>query len=517
MALKPGTRLKNRYEIIRTLGEGGFGISYQALDHLTNRFVAIKSSEQSLAHEAGVLKRLENVPHISHLYEYFVLDGKHYIVMRLIRGISLSAYCKEVGGKLNINDIKRLLPSVVITLEQMHDKGIIHRDISPGNFILAGEDSLYLIDFGAATSIREKSLKNRFTYRHKGLDSPEANEPDRQGPWTDVYSLCSMIVYLLTGEGIPKLEDRRILDRVPQILMGISLSRKMQNALLKGLTPDRERRYLSVKAFADDFLGSVPEGLDFFDKFSVHYHARTCIGKRAVNQDNFMIDTALAYVWEDCEVRGDIACGLSEYHVVALADGVAGTHHAELASRAAMQAVSHFIDQKRSDPGLAENLVEELLLQINEKILVLSEKIGPTATTLSLLLWKNDDYCVANIGDSPIYLLRGKELLHLSREHTVVNEKLEQNRPISAADLHRLTRYVGKPMTAGSDMAFISTGKLRKGDVFLLCTDGVANSLSEEQKKKYMKKDTETAMKKLFALCNNSLHMDNCTAILLKW
>ena len=516
MKIKPGDWIKGRYEILSLLGEGSFGVTYRAVDHLINRFVAIKCSGQNLAHEARMLRALENVPHISHIYDYFAVDGKYFIVMRLIKGRSVSDFCKDNGGKISTNDIKRMLPSLVITIGQMHERGIIHRDLSPKNFIIAEEGTLYLIDFGAATSIRDKSLRNRFTYTHKGLDSPEVNEPNLQGPWTDVYTLCSMIVYMLSGEGIPKAGDRRIVDPVPQMLMGLSLNGRMQNALLKGLSLDLSRRYSTIENFADDFLGIREGGRSDPPEIAVSYHARTTIGKRDVNQDNFVIDTLFAYADEDCEIKGYIDCGMSEYHAVAVADGVAGVNHAELASKAAIQAVSHFIDYSRNDERLAQKLVEELLTQINEKILTLGSKIGTTATTLTVMLWKGDEYCITNVGDSPIYLLRDRKLKTLTRRHTLANEKLENNQPVSAADLHKITAYMGKPMTAGSDMAYICTGRIKKGDIFLIATDGVSNSLSENQIIRYMKKDGDVAMKKIFAACNKNPNMDNCTAIILK-
>ena len=71
-------------------------------------------------------------------------------------------------------------------------------------------------------------------------------------------------------------------------------------------------------------------------------------------------------------------------------------------------------------------------------------------------------------------------------------------------------------MTAGSDMAFISAGKIREGDTFLICTDGVANSLSDTQKKMYLKKNGDIAMEKIFTACNKRTPADNCTAIILK-
>ena len=516
MEFKRGTRIKNRYEIIEKIGEGGFGNTYKAIDCLVNRFVAIKCSKNSLAHEARILKEINNVPYISHIYDYFVFEKYNFIVMRLVKGKSLLQYMKEEGGKLSDTVLKQVLPSVFITLDQMHNMGIIHRDISPGNLILTDDNTLYLIDFGAATSIREGRLKNKHVFQHVGLDSPEHSDVLKQGTWTDVYSLCSTIVYLLSGDGIRVAKDRQKYDPVPSMLLKLSLSSKMQNAIMKGLSLDPQKRYDSVLDFAKDFLGTDNQST-IHDKYSVHYHAKTYIGSRDVNQDNFMIDTLFAYAGEDCEIKGYIECERDEYHIVAIADGVASVMHAELASKATIQAVSHFIEQHKSSDVLAENLIEALLDQINEKIIILSEKIGRTASTIAIMLWKNDRYCVANIGDSPIYHLSGKRLLCLTNEHTKAREKLDKGLPASKDDFHKLSRYLGKRGIAGSQMAFFKMGKIKKGDIFLICSDGVSKSTTDSQRKRYLKKDGDKAMKKLYAKCSKNPNMDNCTAIILKF
>lgn len=517
MEIKPGIKLKNRYEIICILGQGGFGCTYKAIDHLVNRFVAIKASENSLSHEAKILKALHNVPHISHLYDSFSEDGMHFIVMRLVKGKSLTEYQKENGGTIPIDLLKKLLPSALITLDQMHDRGIIHRDICPGNFIINEDNTLYLIDFGTATAIKESALKNLFNFNHKGLDAPEHLNATAQGAWTDVFSLCATIVYLLTGEGIPLPTDRVTYDPVPGMLLKCSLSTKMQNALIKGLSLDSSRRYQSVHAFAYDFYGRDLQSSNLEETYSVHYHARTDIGTRPVNQDNFMIDKLFAYAGEDCEIKGYIDCAADELHMVALADGVASSNHGELASKATIQAVSHFIDYYQYSEALPQNLLEDFLDQTNEKIIFLSTKLGKTASTLSILMWKNNAFFVCNIGDSPIFRLRKGKLTCLTTAHTLANTKIAKGEPVCAKDLHTLTSYLGKENIAGSQMATLHTGNIEKGDIFLICSDGISEVLTDDEKKKYMKKDGDKAMRAIFNRIQKHPNADNCTAIILKY
>lgn len=518
MELKKGTRLKNRYEIVCLLGKGGFAETYKAIDNLVNRFVAIKISKQNLSHEAKILKELKNVPHICHIYDFFTDNGNYCLVMRLVSGISLSAYQKENGGTIDSGMLKELLPSALITLDQMHKHDIIHRDISPGNYILTDDNKLYLIDFGAATSIKHSLLKNHLVFNHKGLDSPEHNDMSSQGPWTDIYSLCATVYYLLTGEGIPAIEDRQMYDPIPSLLMKVSLSTKMQNAIIKGLSININKRQQSIPEFRDSFYGKEDNSTFIEKAYSVHYHARTDIGNRPVNQDNFMVDTLFSYAGEDCEIKGYINCNPDEFHVVALADGVASTNHGELASKATIQAVSHFIDSYKYSENLPENLLEEFLNQLNEKIIFLGKKLGKTASTITIFLWKNNTYYVANIGDSPAFLLSDKKRLQcLTVSHTLANQKISKGEMITSKDLHSLTLYLGKEKIAGSEMVSITSGTINAGDIFLICSDGIASTTTEEEKKKYMKQDGDKAIMSIFKRTHRQKNMDNCTAIILKF
>lgn len=515
--LSKGTRLKNRYEITKVLGKGGFGIVYQATDTLLNRFVAIKSSPHSLSLEINVLKELKDVPYISHMYDHFHEDGVHYIVMRLVKGTSLASYHRELNANLSPDEIRSFLPYICMTLYQMHKLGIIHRDISPGNLMITEDKSMYLIDFGTATSIRQDSLKNRLIFSHAGLDAPERTNLEMLGPGTDIYSLCATIVCLLIGEGIPSYTDRQNYDPLPSMLTRVPLGNKQQNALMKGLHVDVNRRYTDVSDFLRDFMGNddIINNTDI--NYSVNYFARTDIGTRPVNQDNFMIDTYFTYAGEDCSIHGDFPSSSEHFHIVAIADGVAGSSYGDFAAKAAIQAASHFIDAHKYDDALPERLLEDLFNQINEKIITLSDKIGNTATTLSVLMWKANTYYVANVGDSPIYLLHNGKLSTVTTAHTVVNHKKKTGEPITSSDLHVLTRYIGKRNVAGSHMASFASGQLSDGDKFLLCSDGISDSIAPDMLAKYVKKTSDKSISKIWKTITKNKHMDNSTAILLEF
>ncbi len=507
--------LKGRYELLDPIGQGGFAVTYRAVDHLVNRFVAIKVSTTSLQYEAQILRTLEHVPYISHIYDYFVIDGKEYLVMRLIEGTSLARRTKAEGDPITVGELMRGLPSLVTALDQIHRHNIIHRDISPGNLMLSPDGAIYLLDFESATSIGPDMLSNRRVYTHKGFHAPEHLKSGLQSVEMDIYSLCATITYLLTGHGVPEPEDRRAADPMPRILLDSSLSKRQQNAVLKGLRTDIDGRYADILSFAHDFFGAEMFPVQTPDAYPVRYSAKTDIGNKPVNQDNFMIDGLIPYIDEDCEVSGEIICDSSDMHIVAISDGVSNSCYAELASKAVIQAVTHFIEQYRYSDNTPENLLEELLDQINEKIISLSKKIGNTAATLALVLWKDDRYYVAGIGDSAVYRVSKGKLELLTVPHTKAAEKMKQGQPVTLPDLHTLTAYLGKKGSAGGQMADYRSGKILKGDKFLICSDGISTGLASDEIKRVMEKKVEQSIPALWKYVKKRKIKDNCSAVIL--
>lgn len=547
--LPEGTVLKNRYELISVIGTGGFGITYHAMDRLLNCYAAVKEffpqewvfrdaaqsarvnfpTEEdakeivekcrlSFRQEAVILEAVKDIPYIARLRDHFEENGTEYIVLNLIQGISLSEYVRKRGGKIPAAEALSLLRNTFDTLAQLHGMGFIHRDISPGNLMLSEDNVLYLIDFGAAASFTGNQVQpDSQVFRHKGLDAPEHSQNELQGPWTDIFSLCATLVYLMTGEGIAEAKDRQYFDYLPQLLMGNGLSSRQQNALMKGLSPEISRRFSEIGQLHEELYGEALTDENIPEEWRVFYHARTCIGSKPVNQDNFMIDTVFCYKGEDCEQAGTLVCRPGEIHVAAVSDGVGGSSHGELAAKAAVQAVIHFVEAYPKREVLPDRLLEELLDQINEKILQLGEKIGRTATTLSLFLWQGSRYYAANIGDSPIYFLRKGKLKRLSTPHTKAALNIMMQKTVQGSDFNTLTQFLGKTGVAGSQMAAFRYGKLQKGDVFLICSDGVPKKVEENRLKRFLARKEKKSVAAIFRTIEKSTHNDNCTAIVLKF
>lgn len=543
--LKSGTILNNRYEIKKQIGDGGFSLVYMALDLLVYRMVAVKElfpdeyitrdvnksnhivlpeqiedlqkierCRKCFERESAVLDRLKNIPYISGKLNSFETNGTMYIVMNLIQGQSLADYIKNCGS-IQLSVLLPLMEKVLYAMEMIHNAGVIHRDISPKNLILTEEQDLYLIDFGAATAIDLQDPQNADeVFEHKGFQAPESLQRNQQGTWTDIYSFCAVFLYLLSGSPIGDPEVRRQYDTVPHILTRCKLTSRQQNALINGLKLGVGERLANAKELRKELC----QVLYIHDiERNVRFGCKTSIGTRDCNQDNVTVDGLFYFEGRDFERYGEIVCKPEEIHAIAVCDGVGGANAGELASMAAIQAVTHFLEQNRESDMLPERLLDEFLDQLNEKIVAFGKKVGKTATTISLLLWKNHHYYAINIGDSPIYFLHKRKIEVLSTKHTLAEKKRMLGQNISMSDTHVLINYLGKEKCAGSQLKSFRHGHLEKGDIFMVCTDGLTNKLSQDKIRKFLRSDTRLTIKKMWQVLDKQKECDNCSVAIIEF
>ncbi len=156
MALGPGTRL-GPYEILAPLGAGGMGEVYRARDTRLGRDVAIKVLPEGFARDPDRVSRFEreartvavlNHPNIVVLYTIEEADGIRFLTMELVEGQSLDHLL--LGGGLPIPRLLDIGIALADALAAAHDKGVVHRDLKPGNVMLTGEGRVKVLDFGLA-------------------------------------------------------------------------------------------------------------------------------------------------------------------------------------------------------------------------------------------------------------------------------------------------------------------------------------------------------------------------------
>ena len=262
------TILNGKYLVGKVLGEGGFGITYIAIDLNLNMPVAIKEyypngfvsrdttmlnnnvtkyqGEKLEFFEKGLDRFLTEARSIAQFYQtsgiakvidFFKENDTAYIVMEYVDGITLKQYLKDKGGKLDIDTVLALIKPVITSLEEVHKAGLIHRDISPDNIMINSKGDLKLLDFGAARKYEDSENKSLSIMLKPGY-APEEQYRTRgvQGPFTDVYALCATMYKMITGKTPPESLERRAEDTIawPSSL-GIVIPENIESTLKKGM------------------------------------------------------------------------------------------------------------------------------------------------------------------------------------------------------------------------------------------------------------------------------------------
>ena len=278
--LAPDTLLHGRYLMGGVLGEGGSGITYIARDGASGDRVAIKEyfpkdtaariaatsievvpcagiSRESFArrrarflHQAHQIASVKDDGVIVELIDAFEDNGTAYAVMEYVEGSTLLELAQTSDGRIPLARLLEVTEPVFGALGALHAAGLIHRDVSPDNIMLA-DDGVRLIDFGSAReSIR--GTRNLTVMLKDGYAPIEQYSHRGQGPWTDVYGLSATLYRCLTGTLPPSALDRQIRDELvrPRSL-GVQMSRSQEAALMRGLSVRPTRRFRSVAAFHD--------------------------------------------------------------------------------------------------------------------------------------------------------------------------------------------------------------------------------------------------------------------------
>ncbi|MEY2504787.1 MAG: eukaryotic-like serine/threonine-protein kinase [Verrucomicrobiota bacterium] len=264
---EPGTF---RYDLIEEIARGGMGVVYRAVQHGSQRQVAVKMILAEQAATPGIMERfraeaeavasLEH-PHILPIYEIGENEGHPFYSMKFANGGTLRECLAEFSQP---RDAARLIATIARAVQHAHERGILHRDLKPGNVLLHGpERTPFVSDFGLAKWIGRES---RLTLAQSALGTPHYIAPEqaagdsaRLTPAADVYSLGAILYELLT-DGPPFAADtpletlRLSRETEPPSVRSLKpgLSRDLEIICLKCLAKDPTARYGSAAALAAD-------------------------------------------------------------------------------------------------------------------------------------------------------------------------------------------------------------------------------------------------------------------------
>lgn len=288
MQLKPNTSLQSgKYKVIRTLGQGGFGITYLAEQVSLHRKVAIKEffmkdccerdsatarvtagtgSQRELVEkfrgkfirEAQMIAGLDH-PHIVKVYDVFEEKGTAYYVMAYLEGESLADRIKKKGA-LPERESLRFIRQVASALSYLHGQNCLHFDVKPSNILVDKMGQAVLIDFGVskhydAAGSQTSSTPVGISKGYAPLEQYQQAEISTFTPATDIYALGATLYTLVTGLVPPSASEVNEEGLGP---MPNGISRSTREAILMAMSPRRKDRPQSV----DAFLSLLGEGKD---------------------------------------------------------------------------------------------------------------------------------------------------------------------------------------------------------------------------------------------------------------
>lgn len=281
--LPVGALLKQRrYKIEKTLGEGGFGITYKGTDSTNSMGVAIKElwpekairqgntitwpssifpqiKQQQLSKfqlEANYLSKCVH-PNIAKVYDWFEENNSAYIVMEFISGKSLDQVWYE-EKPLSEERVKGYIIEIASALKIVHTNNLLHRDIKPQNIIIDNQNRAVLIDFGATREFIANQTTNMTKILTHGYAPPEQYlEKDKRYPATDFYALCASMYELLTGE-LPCecLQRYHSETLIPPRQLRPDISPLTEQVILTGMRMKVEERFQTADELIDALKGN---------------------------------------------------------------------------------------------------------------------------------------------------------------------------------------------------------------------------------------------------------------------
>ncbi|WP_326535493.1 serine/threonine-protein kinase [Pseudorhodoferax sp.] len=276
------------YRLLRVVGEGGFGVVYEARDLSLDRIVAVKeympstlagrmASNQlqvrsqhrgafdaglrSFINEARLLAKFSH-PALVHVYRFFEANGTAYMVMRYYEGMTFKALLAAGPRTISEAWLSAMLAPVLDVLEMLHAADCYHRDISPDNIFLQSSGGPVLLDFGAARRIIGDLTQALTMVLKPGFAPIEQYVDDgamQQGAWTDIYQLGAMLFLAVTGRPPATAVARLINDPTPRLTPHSypGFSARFLQGIQHALAVKPEDRPQSIAALRD-VLGLVP-------------------------------------------------------------------------------------------------------------------------------------------------------------------------------------------------------------------------------------------------------------------
>ncbi len=270
-----GQKIDGRYQIIRTIGEGGMANVYLAYDTILDREVAVKVLRGDLASDEKFVKRFQreakaasslNHPNIVEMYDVGEDNGNYFIVMEYIDGKTLKSLIKKRGG-LSLAETVDIMMQLTSAIACAHDSYLIHRDIKPQNVLILEDGRVKITDFGIAIAMNSAEL----TQTNSVMGSvhylpPEQANGSGATVKSDIYSLGILMYECLIGklpfkgENAVEIAIKQMKEKIPSMCSQNELiPQSIENIVLKACAKNPRNRYDSVAEMHEDLKTALAD------------------------------------------------------------------------------------------------------------------------------------------------------------------------------------------------------------------------------------------------------------------
>ncbi len=270
-----GQKISDRYQIIKSIGEGGMANVYLAYDTILDRNVAVKVLRGDLANDEKFVRRFQREalsasslsnPNIVEVYDVGEDNGEYYIVMEYVEGKHLKNLIKK-RGKLTVPEVVDITLQITNGLSVAHDSYIIHRDIKPQNILILDNGMIKITDFGIAVAMNATQL----TQTNSVMGSVHYLPPEQASGkgatlQSDIYSIGILMYELLTGklpfrgDNAVEIALKHLKEPMPSIRDEIpDIPQSVENIILKATAKNPKNRYADAREMHEDLKTCLDE------------------------------------------------------------------------------------------------------------------------------------------------------------------------------------------------------------------------------------------------------------------
>ena len=270
-----GQKINDRYQIIKSIGEGGMANVYLAYDTILDRDVAVKVLRGDLSNDEKFVRRFQREalnasslshPNIVEVYDVGDDNGQYFIVMEYIEGKNLKDLIKK-RGKLTVTEVVDIMSQISDGLSVAHDSYIIHRDIKPQNIMILENGMVKITDFGFAMAMNATQL----TQTNSVMGSVHYLPPEQASGKgstlkSDIYSMGILMYELLTGvlpyrgDNAVEIALKHLKEPFPDIREEVEdLPQSVENIIMKSTAKNPKNRYNDARAMYEDLKTCLDE------------------------------------------------------------------------------------------------------------------------------------------------------------------------------------------------------------------------------------------------------------------